>query len=55
MVTRNERKNGGAVRPWESIALKPMSLKIVGRKTGCDVRTCKVTMFGLLRAYQEVS
>ena len=33
MVTRNETKNGGAVSPWESIALKPMSFKIVGKNT----------------------
>lgn len=34
IVTRNERKNGGAVRPCESIALKPISFSIVARKTG---------------------
>ena len=36
MVTRNERKKGGAVSPWESIVSKPMSFKIVGKKTGRD-------------------
>ena len=33
IVTRKETKNGGAVSPWESIALKPMSFNIVGKNT----------------------
>jgi hypothetical protein len=36
IVTKKERKYGGAVRPWEWIAVKPMSLIIVGRKTGSE-------------------
>jgi hypothetical protein len=36
MVTRKERKYGGAVSPWAWIAGKPMAFKIVGRKTGRD-------------------
>jgi len=32
-VIRNDRKKGGAVRPWEWIAVNPMSSNIVGRKT----------------------
>jgi hypothetical protein len=36
MVTRNDKKKGGAVRPCALIAVKPMSLRIVGRKTGSD-------------------
>ena len=34
IVTRKEAKNGGAVRPWALMAVKPMSFRIVGRKTG---------------------
>ncbi len=30
---RNERKKGGAVRPWELIAVNPISSKMVGRNT----------------------
>lgn len=42
IVTRKERKKGGAVRPWESTALKPISFSIVGRKTGRDEKpTCE--------------
>ena len=33
-VMRKERKKGGAVRPWALIELKPISFRIVGRKTG---------------------
>ncbi len=36
MVTRNERKKGGAVSPWALTKEKPMSFKIVGRKTGSE-------------------
>lgn len=32
-MIRNDRKKGGAVRPWEWIAVNPMSSNIVGRKT----------------------
>lgn len=36
MVMRNDTKKGGAVSPCASIALNPMSLSIVGKKTGSD-------------------
>ena len=35
-MIKNEMKKGGAVSPWESIALKPISVRIVGRKTGSE-------------------
>jgi hypothetical protein len=34
IVQRKEAKNGGAVRPCALIAVKPISLRIVGKKTG---------------------
>lgn len=34
MVQRNEAKNGGAVRPCALMAVKPISLRMVGKKTG---------------------
>jgi hypothetical protein len=34
MVTKNARKNGGASRPCALTAVNPMSLRMVGRKTG---------------------
>lgn len=34
MVTKNDRKKGGASRPCALTAVKPMSSRIVGRKTG---------------------
>ena len=37
IVIRNDRKNGGAVRPWEWIAVNPISCSIVGRKTITEV------------------
>lgn len=36
MVMRKERKKGGAVSPCAFTALKPISFRIVGRKTGRD-------------------
>lgn len=36
MVLRKARKYGGAVRPCELIELNPMSVRMVGRKTGSD-------------------
>jgi hypothetical protein len=34
MVQRNDAKKGGAVRPCALIAVKPISLRIVGKNTG---------------------
>jgi hypothetical protein len=36
MLMIKETKNGGAVRPWAWIDSKPMSSRIVGRKTGSE-------------------
>jgi hypothetical protein len=36
IVTKNDKKKGGAVRPCALIAVKPMSLRIVGKNTGRD-------------------
>ena len=36
IVVINDAKNGGAVRPCALTAVKPISLRIVGRKTGRD-------------------
>lgn len=36
MVAKNEAKKGGAVRPWALIAVKPISFKMVGKKTGSE-------------------
>ena len=36
MTSKNERKYGGAERPWALIDEKPISERIVGRKTGRD-------------------
>jgi hypothetical protein len=34
IVARNEAKNGGTVSPWALMAVKPISLRMVGRNTG---------------------
>jgi hypothetical protein len=34
IVQRNDAKKGGAVRPCALIAVKPISLRIVGKNTG---------------------
>lgn len=34
IVAMKDARKGGAVRPWALIAVKPISLRIVGRKTG---------------------
>src|SRR6266566_3899080 len=36
MQHRKERKYGGAVRPWAWMEVKPMPVRMVGRKTGSD-------------------
>jgi hypothetical protein len=36
IVAMKEAKNGGAVRPWALTAVKPISFRIVGRKTGSE-------------------
>jgi hypothetical protein len=36
IVARKEAKKGGAVRPCALMAVKPISLRIVGRKTGSE-------------------
>lgn len=33
-TTKNEARYGGAERPWARIEVKPMSVRMVGRKTG---------------------
>lgn len=38
IVRRNDKKNGGAVSPCASTFVKPISERIVGRKTGSDAK-----------------
>jgi hypothetical protein len=33
-TTKNEARYGGAERPWARIEVKPMSVRMTGRKTG---------------------
>lgn len=35
---RKDRKYGGAERPWALMVVKPISLRIVGRKTGRELK-----------------
>jgi hypothetical protein len=36
ITTRNDKKYGGAERPCASIAVYPISVRTVGKKTGSD-------------------